>query len=86
MRMLPGIYAKIGLVLIIGSCLLWITVLVIPFLPLSLAQKAVSLTSLILISEVMFWLGILLAGKELADRYRHQLNPIEWYRKITRKR
>jgi hypothetical protein len=84
--MLPGIYAKIGLVLIIGSCLLWTTVLVIPFLPLSLAQKAVSLTSLILISEVMFWLGILLAGKELADRYRHQLNPIEWYRKITRKR
>jgi hypothetical protein len=84
--MQSGIYAKIGLVLIIGACLLWAAVLVIPFLPVSLDQKAVCLTSLILISEVMFWLGILLAGKELADRYRQQLNPIEWYRKITRRR
>jgi hypothetical protein len=86
MRIQSGIYAKIGLVLIIGSCLLWVAVLVIPFLPVSLAKKAVIATSLVLISEVMFWLGILLAGKELAQRYRHQLNPIEWYRKITRRR
>ncbi len=86
MRIQSGIYAKIGLMLIIGSCLLWVAVLFIPFLPGSLAQKAVLVTSLILISEVMFWLGILLAGKELAQRYRHQLNPIEWYRKITRRR
>jgi hypothetical protein len=86
MRTHPRIYAKIGLVLIIASCLLWLTVFSIPFLPVSLAKKAVGLTSLIIVSEVMFWLGILLAGKELAHRYRHRLNPIEWYRKITHRR
>ncbi len=80
------IYAKIGLVLIVGSCLLWIAVLFVPILPVSIAEKAVVVTSLIVISEVIFWLGILLAGKELAHRYRRQLNPIEWWRKLTRKR
>ncbi len=80
------IYAKIGLVLIIASCLLWIVILFVPLLPRSIAEKAVFVTSLIVISEIIFWLGILLAGKELAHRYRRQLNPIEWWRKLTRKR
>jgi hypothetical protein len=80
------IYAKIGLVLIVASCLLWIAILFAPILPVSIAEKAVIITSLILVSEVMFWLGILLAGKQLAHRYRSQLNPIEWWRKLTRNR
>jgi hypothetical protein len=80
------IYAKIGLVLIIASCLLWMVILFVPLLPWSIAEKAVAVTSLIAISEVIFWLGILLAGKELAHRYRRQINPIEWWRKLTRKR
>jgi hypothetical protein len=80
------IYAKIGLVLIVASCLLWIAILFVPILPVSIAEKAVIVTSLILVSEVMFWLGILLAGKELAHRYCRQLNPIEWWRKLTRNR
>jgi hypothetical protein len=80
------IHAKLGLVLIVASCLLWAAVLVVPLLPFSLANKALIITSLVIISEVIFWLGILLAGKELAHRYRRQLNPIEWWRRITRNR
>jgi hypothetical protein len=77
------IQAKLGLVLIAASCLLWAVVFVVPFLPFSLTSKATIITSLVIVSEVIFWLGILLAGKELAHRYRRQLNPIEWWRKIT---
>jgi hypothetical protein len=80
------VYAKIGVGLIVGSCLLWAAVLVVPLLPLSIAEKALVVTSLIVISEVIFWLGILLAGKELAYRYRRKLNPIEWWRKIINRR
>jgi low affinity Fe/Cu permease len=80
------IHAKLGLVLIVASCLLWAAVLVVPLLPFSLANKALIITSLVIISEVIFWLGILLAGQELAHRYRRQLNPIEWWRRITRNR
>jgi hypothetical protein len=80
------IQAKLGLVLIVASCLLWAAVLVVPFLPFPLTSKATIITILVIVSEVIFWLGILLAGKELAHRYRSQFNPIEWWRKITRNR
>ncbi len=70
------VYAKIGLVLIVSSCLLWAAVFVVPISTFSLAEKSLIVTSLIVISEVIFWLGILLTGKELADRYRRKLNPI----------
>lgn len=80
------VYAKIGLMLIVSSCLLWATVFVVPILTFSIAEKALIVTSLIVISEVIFWLGILLTGKELANRYRHQLNPIAWGREIINRR
>lgn len=78
------IQAKLGLILIVASCLLWAAVLVVPLLPFTLTDKATIIASLVIVSEVIFWLGILLAGKELAHRYRRQLNPIEWWRRITR--
>jgi hypothetical protein len=80
------IYAKLGLVLIVASCLLWAAVFVVSLLPFSIADKALIVTSLVIVSEVIFWVGILLAGKDLAHRYRHQLNPLSWWRKITRNR
>jgi hypothetical protein len=80
------VYVKIGLVLIIASCLLWVAILFVPLIPLSLAQKTLIVTSLFIISEVIFWLGILLTGKEIAHRYRQKLNPAYWWRKITNRR
>ena len=80
------VYTKLGLVLIVASCLLWAAVLVVPILPLAIAQKAIITTSLVVISEVIFWLGIMLSGKELAHRYRRNLNPYYWWQKVTKKR
>jgi hypothetical protein len=80
------VYSKLGLFLIVVSCLLWAAVLAVPILPLSIAQKSLTATSLIVISEVIFWLGILLAGKELAHRYRRNLNPYYWWQKVTKRK
>ena len=80
------IQAKLGSVLIVTSCLLWAAVFVVPFLPFAISHKAIIVTSLVIVSEVIFWLGILLAGKDLAHRYRRQLNPLTWWRRITRNR
>ena len=85
-RMQVRIQAKLGLALIVTSCLLWAAVLVVPLLPFSSLNKAIIVTSLVIVSEVIFWLGILLAGKDLAHRYRRQLNPLTWWRRITRNR
>ena len=84
--MQPRVRAKLGLVLIAIAGLAWVAILVVPFLAGTVTQKALIVTSLVVVSEVIFWLGIVLAGKELAHRYRRQLNPIEWWRKVTRKR
>jgi hypothetical protein len=80
------VHHKLGLSLIILSSLMWGAVLLVPICPLSFAQKSLITTGLILISEVIFWLGILLSGKELAHRYRQKLNPYYWWQKVGKKR
>jgi hypothetical protein len=65
---------------------MWGAVLLVPIFPLSLAHKSLVSTGLILISEAIFWLGILLSGKELAHRYRQKINPYYWWQKVGKKR
>ena len=66
---------KFGLVLIIISFLPWLIIAVImPFLPISLAQKAILVPALLVLAEVLFWLGALLVGKEVVQKYRRYLN------------
>lgn len=66
---------QLGVVLIVGSCLAWLAILGIPLLPLPLAQKAAIVPGLLILGELLFWIGALLVGKEVAARYRHWLNP-----------
>jgi hypothetical protein len=75
--------SKLGVILVLISGLLWGAVLAVPFLAATVATKAAIVTSLVVASEAAFWLGILLAGKELAQRYRRMLNPYYWWQRIT---
>jgi hypothetical protein len=77
--------SKLGVVLVLISCLLWVAVLAVPFLAATVATKAAIATSLLVASEAAFWLGILLAGKELAQRYRRLLNPYYWWQRLTKR-
>ncbi|MBC5798255.1 MAG: transporter suffix domain-containing protein [Sphaerospermopsis kisseleviana] len=66
---------KLGLVLIIVSFLPWLAIaLILPFLPLAVAQKAILVPALLVFAEIVFWLGALLVGKEVIQRYRRYLN------------
>jgi hypothetical protein len=66
---------KFGLVLIIISFLPWLIIAVIvPFIPISLPQKAILVPALLILAEVLFWLGALLVGKEVVQKYRRYLN------------
>jgi hypothetical protein len=84
---------RLGLLLIIGSGGIWVAIFLIPILPWAhglpsatvIAQKALLTTSLIVMSEVIFWLGILLTGKELAHRYHRKLNPYYWWKNFTKR-
>ncbi|MCY7321926.1 MAG: transporter suffix domain-containing protein [Phormidesmis sp. CAN_BIN36] len=75
---------KLGVGLILVSFLPWLAVAVAPFLAVSIAQKAVLIPVLIGIAELMFWIGILMVGKEVAERYRRWLNPRYLWEKIRR--
>lgn len=72
---------QVGVVLIVVSCLAWLTIAGVPLLPLTLAQKAAIVPGLLILGELLFWVGALLVGKEVAERYRHWLNPrFLWHR------
>ncbi|MBD2267257.1 transporter suffix domain-containing protein [Anabaena sp. FACHB-1391] len=61
---------NLGLILIIISFSPWLAIAVIvPFLPISLAQKALLVPALLVLAEVLFWPGVLLVGKEVVQKY-----------------
>ncbi|MBC7824507.1 MAG: transporter suffix domain-containing protein [Candidatus Parcubacteria bacterium] len=76
---------KIGIGLILVSFLPWIAVAALPFLALSIGQKAVLIPILIGSAEVIFWIGILVVGKEVAERYRRWLNPRYLWERIRQR-
>ena len=79
--------AKLGILLAIGSVIPWLLLLVLPFLPLSLTEQAIAVAGLLVFAEVMFWVGVVLAGHEVVDRFRQKLNPKAlWKRMVGRVR
>ncbi|TAF07112.1 MAG: transporter suffix domain-containing protein [Nostocales cyanobacterium] len=66
---------KLGLVLIIVSFSPWLAIaIILPFLPISVAQKALLVPALLVSAEIIFWLGVLLVGKEVAQKYKRYLS------------
>ncbi|WP_226647252.1 transporter suffix domain-containing protein [Mesobacillus subterraneus] len=73
----PLVY-RIGMILIIASFIIWVMPLGIPFLPISGKMKAFSITSALVMAEVLFWVGALMVGKEAARKIRTAINPKNW--------
>ena len=72
---------KLGLVLIILSTILFVSLLFIPFLNID-NKTIISITTIIIVfGEVFFWTGGLLVGKELFTKYKSFLNPKNWFKK-----
>ena len=79
--------AKLGILLAIGSVIPWLLLLVLPFLQLSLTEQAIAAAGLLVLAEVMFWVGVVLAGHEVVGRVRQKLNPKAlWKRMVGRVR
>jgi ABC-type transport system involved in cytochrome c biogenesis permease component len=60
---------KTGIIFIILSFVLWIFIPIIPFLSFSAAAKTGIVSGLFIGGEVFFWLGALLAGKDIAKKF-----------------
>ena len=72
---------KLGWLFIIISCIGWLLIAIIPFLPLSVGEKAASVTASIVLAEIFFWIGALFVGKEVVAKYKSYLNPKNWRKK-----
>jgi hypothetical protein len=72
---------RLAIAAIIVSLLIWPCFLLIPFLPLSGRGKAILGTGMFITSEVLFYGGLLVVGKEVATKYRAYLNPRNWRRR-----
>ncbi|MEG4318022.1 MULTISPECIES: transporter suffix domain-containing protein [unclassified Microcoleus] len=74
---------KLGLFLFIASFVPWLAILfVVPFLPLTIAEKTRIDIFLAVGAEVCFWLSVVILGKEVVTKYRRYLNPRYLWKKI----
>ena len=71
---------KVGVGLIILSTLKYVVLIGIPFLSYSRNTKLVIGSGLIVAAEIMFWVGAVLVGKEVIEKYRKYLNPLNWFK------
>ncbi len=63
------------------SAIVFISLLLVPFLNVDNKVKITVTTVIIIIGEVLFWSGGLLVGKELFSKYKSYLNPKNWFKK-----
>lgn len=71
----------IGVILMALSFLLYCGVYILPFVPLTIQIKLAAAPVFILLGEIAFWVGGVILGKEVVEKYKHQLNPINWFRR-----
>ena len=68
-------------VLLVVPGALYAAIPVVPFLPLTTAQKIGLSSALVVVAEVIFWAAALFVGREAISRYRHYFDPRAWFRK-----
>ena len=72
---------RLGIILIIISVLIFLTLFVIPFVGIDLKFKLSIATALAVAGEVFYWIGVLLVGKEAWKRYKAFLKSGSWLEK-----
>ena len=72
---------KLGIVIMVISVLLFLSLPIIPFLDLDNKNKITSSTIVFISAEVTFYGGGFLVGKELFTKYKSYLNPKSWFKK-----
>ena len=69
----------IAFILILLSGILFGLIFVVPFLPLSLSQKGIFVTALVIGMEITWWVGAAIIGKQVITKYKKYLNPCYWF-------
>jgi len=76
---------KIAVVLIAGSWVVTAGILLLPFLRMEHHLLLVAAAGVYFVSQVIFWAGCLIGGRELVRRYRQKFPWLSWGRWLGRK-
>ncbi len=63
--------------------MLFTSLLAVPFLDVGGKTRITITTVTIVLGEITFWIGGILLGKELFNKYKAYFNPINWFKKET---
>jgi len=72
---------RLGIVLISVSVAFFLIIFAMPFIPMNLKVKVALTTTLVVVGEVSFWVGTLLIGKEVYQKFMAYLKSGEWLEK-----
>ncbi len=70
-----------GIASIVMSCVVWLIIPAMPWIPISKSAKIIATTALVISGEVFFWGGGLILGREVVKKFRDRLNPLKWFRR-----
>jgi hypothetical protein len=70
-----------GILLIILSSLVYASLIGIPFLHLPVSTKLGVTPVIIIVGEILFWVGGIFVGKEIIMKYKKYLNPLNWIKR-----
>ena len=68
----------IGLSLIILSWVIWGFLIMVPFLKIGVKTKAAAIVTLLIATNI-FWVGVAMLGKELAQKYQVWPKIKSWF-------
>lgn len=69
-----------GYILVGSSLVLFLLIVLLPFLEMPTRTKTALLLGLAVAGEICFWVGGILLGKELFAKFKRKLNPLNWRR------
>ena len=72
---------RLGIILISVSVIIFLTLFAVPFIPMDAKIKIALTTAFIVAGEAMFWLGVILIGKEVYLKFKEKLKSGEWLEK-----
>jgi hypothetical protein len=71
----------LGIAFIVVSYVLYAGILLVPFAPLTVGTKGIICTTLFVVKEILFWFGVVIAGKAIMMKYVKYLNFLPWTNK-----
>jgi len=72
---------KLGIVMIIISTLIFVLLLVLPFIETTDKNKIFISTFIVVTGEIFFWVGGFFVGRQMVDKYKSYINPKKWFRR-----